>query len=99
MIVRRKAKDALFASVIEPHGYFNEAEERSLEARGAIQNIRVLADDPNGSVVQVTGANGLSWTVMVANGPASSTARHSINAAGRTYEWTGNYKVEGVKRR
>ena len=71
MIVRRKAKDALFASVIEPHGYFNEAEERSLEARGAIQNIRVLADDPNGSVIQVTGANGLSWTVMVANGPSS----------------------------
>ena len=99
MIVRRKAKDALFASVIEPHGYFNEAEERSLNARGLIQNIRVLADGAEGTVVQVNGANGLSWTVMVANGPASSTARHSVNAAGRNYEWTGNYKVDGVKKR
>jgi len=99
MIIRRKAKDALFASVIEPHGYFNEAEERSLEARGAIQSVRVVADGPEGSVVQVAGANGLSWTVMVSNASSSATARHSINADGRTYEWTGNYKVEGVKKR
>jgi hypothetical protein len=99
MIIRRKAKDALFASVIEPHGYFNEAEERSLDARGSIQDVRVIADGAEGSVVQVNGANGLAWTVMVSNGPASATARHSINAAGRTYEWTGNYKVEGVKKR
>ena len=99
MIIRRKAKDALFASVIEPHGYFNEAEERSLDARGSIQDVRVIADGAEGSVVQITGANGLAWTVMVSNGPASATARHSINAAGRTYEWTGNYKVEGVKKR
>ena len=99
MIVRRKAKDAFFASVIEPHGYFNEAEERSLDARGVIQNVRVIANEAEGSVVQVDGANGLGWTVMVANGPASATARHSISAAGRTYEWTGNYKVDGVKKR
>ena len=99
MIVRRKARDQLFASVIEPHGYFSEAEERSLNARGVIQRVTILGDSEDGSIVKVDGANGLSWMVMVANGAASSTARHSVTAGGRTYQWTGNYKVEGVKQR
>jgi hypothetical protein len=99
MIVRHKAKDALFASVIEPHGYFSEPEERSLDARGAIQRVTIIADTPDGSVIRVDGAKGLSWTVMTANGAASSTARHNIDAGGRTYQWTGNYKVDGVRKR
>jgi hypothetical protein len=99
VLVRRKAKDELFASVIEPHGYFSEPEERSLNARPSIQSVRVLADSPEGTVVEVTGLNGVSWRVMVVNGPASSTAGHSLAADGRTFTWTGNFKVEGVKAR
>jgi hypothetical protein len=99
MLVRRKAKNELFASVIEPHGYFSEPEERSLNARPSIQSVRVLVDSPEGSVVEVTGLDGLSWRVMVANGPASGTAGHSLAADGRTFTWTGNFKVEGVKAR
>jgi hypothetical protein len=100
MIVRRRATgggDALFASVIEPHGYFSELEERSADARGAIDGVRVLGSSAEGSVVEVTGKNGLRWTVMVTNGPASATAHHALTFAGRTYEWTGNYAVQGVQ--
>ena len=96
MIVRTKSRDQIFASTIEPHGYFNEAEERSTQARGSIQSVKVLFDGPEASVVEVTALPSIRWVVMVANGPASSTARHSVTASGTTYEWTGNYKVEGV---
>jgi hypothetical protein len=96
MIVRTKGRDQLFASAIEPHGYFNEAEERSVQARGLIQSVRILADTPEGSVIEVTAEPSVRWTLMVANGAGSATASHSISANGRTYEWTGNYKVEGV---
>ena len=99
MLVRRKASDELFASVIEPHGYFNEAEERSLDATPSIQSVRTLADTDEGTVVEVTGKGGLSWTIMIANGAASPTASHSISAGGRTFSWTGNYRVDGVKAR
>jgi hypothetical protein len=97
MLLRRKAADLLYASVIEPHGYFNEMEERSVDARGAITSVQVLGSSAEGSVVEVTGKNGLRWTVLVTNGPASATARHSLTFGGQTYSWTGNYAVQGVQ--
>jgi hypothetical protein len=99
MIVRRQGSTELFASVIEPHGYFSEPEERSLQARGIITGIRTLASSSEGSVVEVAGASGLKWTIMVTNGAPSATATHRLTAAGRTYQWTGNYKVDGVTAR
>ncbi|HET8654963.1 MAG TPA: alginate lyase family protein [Longimicrobiaceae bacterium] len=98
MIVRHRAGDDLFASVIEPHGYFSEADERSADARGSIQAVRVLADDADASVVEVTGKGGLRWLLMVTNDPASASAHHRVTAGGRTYEWTGDYAVEGVRK-
>jgi hypothetical protein len=99
MIVRRRGSTELFASVIEPHGYFSEPEERSLQARSVITAVRTLATTSEGSVIEVTGASGLKWTIMVANGAPSMTATHRLAAAGRTYQWTGNYKVDGVTAR
>ena len=97
MIVRHQAADQLFATVIEPHGYFSEKEERSVDARGKLQQVRVIATTADASVVEVTGANGLQWTIMVNDGPASATQHHTVTAGGKTYEWTGNYSVEGLR--
>ena len=96
VLLRRHASDALFASVIEPHGYFSEPEERSSEATGRIRGVRAIASTAEGSVVEITGERDLRWIVLVANGPASTSARHRIAAEGRTYEWTGNYAVQGL---
>jgi hypothetical protein len=98
MLIRRRAADHVFASVIEPHGYFNEAEERSEQARPRIRDIRVLSSDSSATVAEITGENELRWIIMVNNGPASTTARHRVGAAGETYEWTGNFAVRGVQR-
>lgn len=97
MIVRHRGADQLFATVIEPHGYFSEPEERSVDARGSLQQVRVLGTSDDASVVEVTGANGLRWTVMVNDGPASATTHHSVTAGGTTYEWTGNYRIAGLR--
>ena len=96
MLVRTRGRDQLYASVIEPHGYFNEAQERSEQARPTIQTVRVIASTAEGSVVEITAAPSLKWTVMVNNGPASTSATHRVTAEGRSFEWTGNYKVEGI---
>jgi hypothetical protein len=97
MIVRHRGGDQLFATVIEPHGYFSEPEERSVDARGTLTDVRVIGTTSDASIVEVTGANGLRWTVMVNDGPASATATHTVTAGGRSYSWTGNYMVEGVR--
>lgn len=97
MIVRKRASDQLFASAIEPHGYFSEPEERSEQARPKVQQVKVLSNDADASVIEVSGGDQLRWTVMVSNSPPSATEHHRVSAAGRTYEWTGNYAVQGVQ--
>ncbi|HVF40529.1 MAG TPA: alginate lyase family protein [Gemmatimonadaceae bacterium] len=99
MIIRRRARDQLFASVIEPHGYFNESEERSEKARGSVDSVRVLATTSEGSVVEITASPSVRWLVMIANGAASPNAKHRIESGGRVFEWTGNYRVDGVQPR
>lgn len=99
MIVRRRAADAVFATAIEPHGFFSEPEERSSDADPRLQHVRVLATTDDATVVEVDGTNGLRWIVMVNDGPASATAQHRVSAGGRTYTWTGNYSVQGLSAR
>jgi oligo-alginate lyase len=97
LLVRRRAADHLFASIIEPHGYWSEPQERSEQARPRLTNVRVLAATAEGSVVEVTGQGGIRWTVMVNNGPADPRAEHNVTADGKTYTWTGNWVVRGVQ--
>jgi hypothetical protein len=96
MLLRRRADNHLFASVIEPHGYFNEAQERSEQARPRIQSVRVIGHSSEGSAVEVTGEGGLKWLVLVSN-QRTPGARNRLMVGGQTYEWTGNYEVRGVQ--
>jgi hypothetical protein len=98
MLLRRRGANQLFASVIEPHGFFSEAAELSQEARGRITDVRVIASDDDGSVIRISGADSLQWTVMVSNGPSSATASHRMVAGGETFAWTGNFAVTGVRK-
>ena len=98
MLLRSRAKTKLFASVIEPHGFFSEPEERSTGATPNLNEVQVLADDNEGSVVEITGANGIKLTVMVSNGSSAAGAHHHVAVAGKAYDWTGSYFVQGVHR-
>lgn len=93
VILRKQAQKYLFAAVIEPHGWFNEAREQSAAARGRLTAVRVIGHDEAGSVIEVEG-EGLRWRIMVNNGPASETAAHAVTFAGTRYTWTGNYHVD-----
>ncbi len=55
-IMRRKAKDTVFASVLETHGYFNESIEASENARGKLTNIEVIASDAEKTIIKLTSA-------------------------------------------
>lgn len=102
MILRRaNQRAATFASVIEPHGFFSELEERSADAVGRLTGVRIVASDTGalgGTVLEVTGTDGLKWMVMVTHGAASSAAQHRVSGDGQVFAWTGNYSVAGVSR-
>ncbi len=91
---RKKAKTHVFASVIEPHGFFSEAQEKSDRARPLIRSVRVLAQNDEATVVEVKGGNGIHWRLFINNGNASPSAMHSIEIGGEKSIWQGNYKIE-----
>ena len=92
LILRRRASDHLFATVIEPHGYFSGATESSVQARSRIAAVRVLGSDDDASVVEIEDVDGARWHVFVNNGAPSGT-QHSATFGGTTHTWTGNAAV------
>jgi hypothetical protein len=95
MIVRRRAKNEVFASVIQPHGYFSEPEERSVQANPTITNVKVLFDDAEATIVEVDGPDGLMWTLMIANRGTASSVHHQVVGA-RHFDWTGYWTALGI---
>ena len=94
VLIRRRGATSVFASVIEAHGSFSEPQERSTEASGRLQEIKIVATSLDGIVAEIIGEGGIHWTVMVANGTASTTAAHRVG----TFTWTGNYSVAGIQK-
>jgi hypothetical protein len=94
IILRAAGSDHLFASVIEPHGYFSEAAEKSADARSSIESVEILGFNEEASVVQITGKNDWKWRIMVNNGHASDSKMNKIELDGKILEWTGNFHVD-----
>ncbi|NKF51943.1 alginate lyase family protein [Shewanella sp. WXL01] len=94
MVLRRHAKDTLFASVLETHGYFNEAIEASTEARGQVTAVNVIGTNEQGSVIEVVTAE-TTLTVMVSNqvGVTADT-ENSVTFNNQTFQWQGYFAVE-----
>ena len=94
LLLRHRAADHLFASVILPHGYFSEARERSDDARPSITDVRVVGHSDTGSVVEVYRLGEPLWRVMVTNQDANPETVHVVSFGDRTFEWTGTHHFE-----
>ncbi|MCK8070886.1 heparinase II/III family protein [Vibrio sp. 1CM23M] len=93
-ILRSKDETTLFASVVETHGYFNEEFEQSVNARGVVKDIKVVAHTDIGSVVEITTEKS-NVTVMISNQlGATDSTEHKVELNGKVYSWTGFYSVE-----
>lgn len=97
LIVRKEASDLLFASVIEPHGYFNEEQEQSRDARGLITNIRIIGHNDQGSIIEVEGKNDLKWEIMVSNTTGNEIKKNEVKFSNKLYKWTGNFEFLGIR--
>ncbi len=66
-LLRTTADNHLFATVIEPHGYFNEAQEKSADARPVFKEIKIIGNNDLASVIEIKGQNNISWQIIVTN--------------------------------
>ncbi|MDN2664914.1 heparinase II/III family protein [Psychromonas sp. 14N.309.X.WAT.B.A12] len=97
LILRRNAKNSLFANVIETHGYFNEAIEASLDARGKIHTINIIGFNEQASVIEVLGDD-IALIVMINNAKdATAASETTIEFNHQTYSWKGFLVVESKR--
>jgi hypothetical protein len=91
IMLRRNAASTVFATVLEPHGFFEPVNEISLRATGKVKEVKVLASTTEATVVEINGAGGMHWTFATINGQASTEASHAVTIGGKTFSWKGNY--------
>ena len=93
-ILRQKAASHLFANVYETHGYFNEAIEASLNARGRVTSVEVLQADDIASVVALHLDDESHVKVCVSNAVGvNDSTETSVSINGETINWTGPVAV------
>jgi hypothetical protein len=67
LLLRQQGSDAIFANVIESHGYFDEATETSRDARGKVSRVEVLSHDSASSELLIQVVDGRRLRVTINN--------------------------------
>jgi hypothetical protein len=93
IMLRRNASSTVFATVIEPHGFFEPINEISIKATGRVKEVKVLSSTADATVIEINGTGSLHWLFAVANGEASTEVSHSVAAGGNAFSWKGNYHL------
>jgi hypothetical protein len=89
-MLRTRAANHVFASVIEPHGVWDGTKEFTEGGFPSVQSVRVVASTDEGTVVAITGKAKLAWTLLITNRASDANATHRVEADGKTYTWTGD---------
>ena len=92
-LLRLQAANYLFATVIEPHGYFNEAQEKSDGARPVLSEINIIGSNDIASVIEIKGRDDISWRIIVTNESSNPEAERSVIFNDRSFSWSGDYLV------
>ncbi len=89
-IIRKKdSKNAVFVSIIEPHGEYNPVEEIANDPFTSVKDVSVLHDDEAYTIVHFSNSAGKNWVLLLANNNASKSAQHAVAVGEKTYSWTG----------
>jgi len=92
IILRRpKAKDTLFASIIEPHGSYNPVTESAHNANSNIAELSVVADNADYTAVSIKTTHGETRLFILSNNNTKESTAHSLVIDGNNYSWTGPY--------
>lgn len=91
MIRRKESDNTLFVSVIEPHGSYSAVSESSLDSNSNIEELRVLRNSADYTVVSLKNKKGEVNLFFLANTDASRSKQHKLKINGNYYHWKGPY--------
>jgi hypothetical protein len=98
LLVREKAQNKVFVSVLESHGEFNPTSEVATGSRSNVARVAVLFDSPEATVVEVQLRRGGTYRLAVANQDAAPSKTHEVAVAGQPLRWQGPYQLRHIGR-
>ncbi|RFB03845.1 alginate lyase family protein [Parvularcula marina] len=90
MIRLKDSKTARFISVFEPHGTYDPAQEFTVESESQITSLQSTHKN-RASLIRIEFSGGEALVIGLAEEP--SDKKHTLTHDGRTYSWTGFYKI------
>ncbi|WP_010137029.1 heparinase II/III domain-containing protein [Ochrovirga pacifica] len=96
-MLRRNAKNTLFATVVEPHGGYSYVSEFSTGAKSSLHNIDILWNSESYTLVKLILTNGQEYVLCLANNQNKPTAEHTLQVGEQLFSWKGTYKFLTIK--
>jgi hypothetical protein len=93
---RPKAKETLFASIVEPHGSYNPVSESATNSNSNIKQLSVLQDNDDYTAVSIKTVKGSSKIFIVSNQDIEATTAHAVTIDGQNYNWSGPYYYDSM---
>ena len=90
-ILRRNAKETIFATVIESHGNYNPVTEKANGAYSVIKEVKVLFNSERYSALSIDLKSGEQRVFIISNDNPSDKASHILEVNGHTYQWKGTH--------
>ncbi|MBD1262379.1 alginate lyase family protein [Maribacter polysiphoniae] len=90
-MVRRKARNTVFVSVVEPHGHYSAVSEFAVNSNSSIAHLGLIYDDENYTGVAIEDKEGNTLIFIQSNTNGSSKAQHRLKIKDKEYQWTGPY--------
>ena len=93
LIYRVKGDTTVFASIIERHGYFNEAREMSDNPYPAFESVKVIGNNEKATAIELKKKDGEKWVIVVTNEKGDKEKEREVMFNGIVYKWKGNYNI------
>lgn len=93
LILRRKAANTVFASVLESHGSYSPVTEKAVNPYTNFQKIELKDTTDGYTALELSTKEGQRWLLVVSNQPTSSSQNHQVTVGNQKFTWQGHYTL------
>ena len=93
-IIRKTGqKDAVFLSIIEPHGDYNPVDEIPNHPYGELAFAKIVFNSDNYTAVSWRTKEGQSRTLIISNQDNNENTNHTLTIDGKDHQWKGGFSL------
>jgi oligo-alginate lyase len=89
IILRRKAHNTTFASVVESHGSYSPVTEKAVNSYPDIEKIEVVKEQKDYTFLKITNKEKKTWILALSNQDFQKDKSHAVTIEGKNIIWKG----------